>query len=137
MPRVINITGIAKGANSEIDLGDYIEDKIAMLVKARKFEANIVPSSGSLAAMNTTLVMMDSGGVVIGVSPLTEIPAGKFTGLTVDNGGLLLASTSTVASGHAALRGSGRTSIILGDAIASNDILQITVLYLKDIGGLV
>ena len=169
MVKVINVTGEAVAANTNIDLGGYLEDKIAQLVKARLLSraTQTVTLTGSAAAAHTHALTVDktvatvttvialgnSGGLLVGTCATSMpgcigaagalTPAGTisqvgglvFADKTVDNTGLLVSSGTTCASGHAAL--SDRTAIILGDALASNAILELTVLGQKDFGGLV
>lgn len=150
MVKVINVTGEAVAANTNINLGAYLEDKIAQLVKARLLSraadthGHVLGIEVTGATWNTTLGLMDSAGKLASKTATgtmaTAIQKATIAGLafaekTVDNTGLLIAAGVTCAAGHAAL--SDRTAIILGDALASNALLQLTVLYEKDFGGLV
>lgn len=150
MVKVINVTGEVVAANTAINLGPYLGDKIAQLVKARLLSRADVTHGHVLAievtlAFDTSIGIMDSGGKLAkktgtGDTMATAIQSKLVAGLlfaekTVLSNGLLVAAATTCAAGQAAL--SGRTAIILGDALATNAILELTFLGQRDFGGLV
>lgn len=145
MVNVIVMTGITAPALTDIDLTPYSKGPIARLIGVRTLTGShrhvlsvevsnpaVVAGSGALGTTASGLLFSETP-LATTMPTAIQLASVALSSKTINNSGLL-SQGATGAANSAVL--SGRLAINLGDAIASVDVLHVTVLLQQEAAGI-